>query len=130
MAEYLRGVLGDRYEYEGIASIAEMKAWIRSGEVLITHGWFTGSGHVIVLDGCDDKGFRAMDPYEEFDGSTWRYYGELQAYSGRYSDLLIYSACVAGESKWDADAIYQLRTIDLNHKAAWVHRIKPPIVGR
>lgn len=130
MAQYLREALGDRYQYEGSASIAEMKQWIRSGEVLITHGWFTGSGHVIVLDGCDDRGFRVMDPFEEFDGATWRYYGELQAYSGRYSDLLIYAACVVGENKWDADAIYQLRTIDLSHQAAWVHRIKPSVVGK
>lgn len=130
MAQYLREHLTNRYQYERVASIAEMKQWIRSGEVLIAHGWFTGSGHVIILDGCDDRGFRVMDPYEEFDGPTWQYYGDLQAYQGRYSDLLIYAACVAGHSKWDADAVYQLAAIDSQFKAAWVHRIKPPNLGK
>ncbi len=129
MAEYLHKYFASRYQYEGAASISDMKSWIRLGEVLITHGWFTGSGHVIILDGCDDRGFRAMDPFEEFDGPTWQYHGELQSYQGRYSDLLIYAACVAGNSKWDADAVYQIGAIDLSHKAAWVHRIKPSVAG-
>ena len=82
-----------------------------------------------------------MDPYEEFDGPTWKYHGELHAYQGRYSDLLIYAACVAGDNKSDADAVYQLAEIDSQfktvwvhqikpRKAAWVHRIKPPSLGK
>lgn len=124
MGVYLREFFGDRYEYTAHASIANMKDWIGLGDVLITHGWFTKSGHVIVVDGCDDRSLHVMDPNDEFEASQWRYLGEVAAYSGTYSDRLIYAACVAGVDCVDADALYQEGAIDRVEGNAWVHRIK------
>jgi hypothetical protein len=125
MGAYLREFFGDRYSYDGQASIAMMKSWIGAGEVLITHGCFTGAGHVIILDGCDDRSFRVMDPWEEFSASIWDYDGEVKAYLGPYSDRLIYAACVAGQSAMDAEGLYLDEAIDLAEQGAWVHRVRP-----
>lgn len=125
MANYLKGFFGDRYQYVPNASIADMAQWIGDGEVLITHGWFSNSGHVLILDGHKQGFFRVMDPYEEFDARSWRYPGSLQAFSGVYSEQLIYAACITGQSRDDADAAYQAKGFNRNEKDAWVHRIQP-----
>ena len=128
MAEYLAAHFGDRYSLDMTASIDDMRAWINGGEVLITHGWFTGPGHVICLDGVDKKGFRVMDPWEEFHAFEWLYLTDATAFQGVYSDDLIYAACVAGESRSDAHFIYlKGESIDRARGGAWVHRIKPGV---
>ena len=124
MGAYLKEFFGDRYEYTAHASISNIKDWIGLGDVVITHGWFTGVGHVIVIDGCDDRSLHVMDPWEEFSAATWSYPGGVGAFAGTYSDRLIYAACVAGESLDDADALYQEGAIDRAEGNAWVHRIK------
>lgn len=127
MAEYLTAFFGDRYSYHSSASIDDMRAWINSGDVLITHAWFTGSGHVVCIDGEDPTGFRMMDPWDEFDASQWDYPEETQAFQGIYSDLLIYAACVSGNSRDNAHSIYLSGAIDRSKGGAWVHRIKPGV---
>lgn len=128
MAEYLTAHFGDRYSLNMTASIDDMRSWINDGEVLITHGWFTGPGHVICLDGVDKKGFRVMDPWEEFHAFEWLYLADTTAFQGIYSDDLIYAACVLGESRSDAHRIYLSgEEIDRSKGAAWVHRIKPGV---
>ena len=125
MAEYLEEHFGDRYSLDMTASIDDMRSWINGGEVLITHGWFTGPGHVICLDGVDKKGFRAMDPWEEFHAFEWLYLSDVDAFQGIYSDDLIYAACVLGESRSDSHRIYLSGgAIDRARGGAWVHRIK------
>ena len=128
MAQYLAAHFGDRYSLNLTASIDDMRSDINEGCVLITHGWFTGPGHVICLDGVDSKGFRVMDPWEEFHGFEWMYLADVTAFQGIYSDELIYAACVAGESRHDAHRIYlEDSPIDRSRGGAWVHRIKPGV---
>ena len=127
MGQYLAAHFGDRYSYHSSASINDIRSYIDTGSVVIIHNWLTQSGHVICLDGEDSTGFRAMDPWEEFEASTWTYPLEMTAFQGIYSDLLIYAACVAGESKDDAHNIYSAGAIDRTKGGAWVHRISPGV---
>ena len=128
MGQYLRAFFGDRYSYHSNASIDDMRSYVDAGSVLITHGWFTDSGHVICIDGVDLKGFRVMDPWEEFHGFEWQYLSDVDAFQGIYSDDLIYAACVAGESRSDAHFIYlKGEDIDRLRGGAWVHRIAPGV---
>lgn len=130
MAEYLAAHFGDRYSLNMTASIDDMRSDINEGCVLITHGWFTGPGHVICLDGVDQKGFRVLDPWEEFHAFEWDYISEVSAFQGIYSDELIYAACVVGESRHDSHRIYlEDGPIDRAKGGAWVHRIRPEVAS-
>ncbi|MGL5062266.1 MAG: hypothetical protein ACRC62_20005, partial [Microcoleus sp.] len=127
MAQYLRDHFGDRYALHMTASINDMRSMIRSGSVLITHGWLTDAGHVFILDGVNDRSFRVMDSWEEFDGVNWTYPSDLESFQGNYSDALIWAACVAGNSVDDAHWLYENQAIDRSQKGAWVHEIKPGV---
>ena len=130
MAHYARSVLGDRYSYDGNACLEDVYAWLRAGELLITHGWFTDSGHVICLDGlkANPDGSEAIsvkDPWSEFDAASWSYPHQTTFYDGYYSDRCIYAACVAGHSVTDARNVYKAAQVDTRRGGMWVHRIKP-----
>ena len=130
MAQYLTAHFGDRYSYHPAASIDDMRSDVEEGCVLITHGWMTKAGHVLCLDGVDAKGFRVLDPWEEFHAFEWQYLAAIDAFQGVYSDELIYAACVAGESRHDAHRIYlEDGAIDRSKGGAWVHRIKPGVTS-
>lgn len=118
---------GRPYRYEGNASLSQVYEWLRAGEFLITHGWFTSSGHVICLDGLKTRSpircsLNVKDPWSEFNATSWRYDLTSKFYDGFYSDGLIYAACVAGASSSDAKRIYQKGSIDIHRKGMWVHR--------
>jgi hypothetical protein len=131
MADVARSIIGPRYSLDLDASLNDCKQWLTAGEFLITHGWFTGSGHVICLDGCQADAeklsikFDVRDPWGEFDARSWRYAGGADRYDGFYSAFLIYAACVAGQSRDDAARIYRRGELDSRHGGMWVHRIKP-----
>jgi hypothetical protein len=113
-------------KYESNASLAKCCEWLKAGEFLITHGWFTGSGHVICLDGLKDAGdnyvFDVKDPWSEFNTVTWRYDLGSQFFDGFYSDLLVYATCVAGTSAGTARSTYNRGKVDVNRGGMWVHR--------
>jgi hypothetical protein len=127
MAQYLEGHFKERYSLHLDASINDIRSMIRSGSVLIIHGWFSNSGHVIILDGANDRSFRVMDPFEEFDALNWRYPSNLESFQGLYSDALIWAACVVGTGPDDASYLYENQAIDRSQKGAWVHQIKPKL---
>ena len=119
------------YQFENNASISQIRDWLKSGEFLIIHGWFTTSGHVIVIDGVEidpsnlSYKFSVRDPWAEFDFSTWSYDISGAGFHGFYSSYGIYAACVVSQSKSDAADIYSRKELDANRGGAWVHRIKP-----
>lgn len=117
---------GRPYRYEGNASLARCYEWLKAGEFLITHGWFTRSGHVICLDGlkrvANAYTFDVKDPWSEFNVQTWRYDLGSRFYDGFYSDLLIYATCVASSSVGHAQQLYQSGRVDANRGGMWVHR--------
>lgn len=130
MGTVIKSYVGKRYVYNGNASLQEIISYLKGGELLITHGYFTGSGHVIVLDGFKDPSngpdlFNVKDPWSEFDGPSWSYNNPgVQFYDGFYSAHTVYAACVVGASVWDAARQYKA-PLDYNAKGAWVHRIMP-----
>ena len=118
---------GKPYRFDANASLKQVYEWLKAGEFLITHGWFTRSGHVICLDGLKARSpvrysINVKDPWSEFNASTWSYDQNSKFYDGFYSDGLIYAACVAGSSCSDAKKIYQKGSIDILQKGMWVHR--------
>ena len=65
----LRKVLiqyGYKDDFQPDAKWAEVKAWLDSGKPCITHGWFTQSGHIIVIVGYNNRGWIVNDPYGEW----------------------------------------------------------------
>jgi lysozyme len=125
MAAVIRAY-GRPYRYESSASLAKCREWLKAGEFLITHGWFTGSGHVICLDGlkrvADAYAFDVKDPWSEFNAASWRYDLGGKFFDGFYSDNLIYAACVAGANVNHARQLYQAGQLDINRGGMWVHR--------
>jgi hypothetical protein len=115
------------YRYEGNASLNDCYRWLKAGEFLITHGWFTRSGHVICLDGLrrnpdGSHSLNVKDPWSEFDAPAWLYNLGSKFYDGYYSDLCIYAACVAGVSVSSAKLLYERGTFNPALKTMWVHR--------
>jgi len=120
-----------KYQFEDNASLSQVRDWIKSGEFLILHGWLTGAGHVIAIDGVEIDSsnlsyrFSVRDPWSEFDFKAWSYDLDGVGFHGFYSSYGIYAACVAGQSKSDAAAVYSRGELDSSRGGAWVHRIKP-----
>jgi len=133
MGQVLRRYKGKKYIFDESASINDMAAYLKAGEFLITHGWFTRSGHVIALDGVAEKvgkpgsvEFNVKDPWSEFDGPSWSYNKPwAKFYDGFYSDRLIYASCVVGMSRNDAAQCYKSEPVQPHVGQAWVHRILP-----
>jgi lysozyme len=127
MAAVIR-TYGRPYILDENASLAKCYEWLKAGEFLITHGWFTNSGHVICLDGlkaASEPGRYALDvkdPWSEFNVKTWRYDLGSKFFDGFYSDLLIYATCVASFSVGGAREIYQRGKVDASRGGMWVHR--------
>jgi predicted chitinase len=119
---------GRPYVLDQDASLEKCYQWLKAGEFLITHGWFTSSGHVICLDGlkaASEPGryvFDAKDPWSEFNVQTWRYDLGSRFFDGFYSDLLIYATCVASASAAAAQATYRRGRVDARQGGMWVHR--------
>jgi hypothetical protein len=119
---------GRPYKYEGNASLAQVYEWLKAGEFLITHGWFTSSGHVICLDGLKARAtsnrhdLNVKDPWSEFNAVKWLYDKASKFYDGFYSDRLIYATCVAGAGSLNAKRIYDSGIVDTAKGGMWVHR--------
>jgi hypothetical protein len=132
MGVLLRKEFGDRYIFDDNASMSEIREWLRDGEFLISHGWFTASGHVIALDGVTidpsklSYKISVKDPWSEFSFSAWAYNNpSATQYDGDYSAHGLYASIIAGQSVSDAISIYQRGELDSNRKGAWIHRILP-----
>jgi hypothetical protein len=128
MASVIRDY-GRPYILDMNASLTKVYEWLKAGEFLITHGWFTGSGHVICLDGLrkNPNGSYSLDvkdPWSEFNAPAWRYDKNSKFYDGFYSDLCIYAACVAGTSVSSSRSVYQAGKVDVNKGGMWVHRFQ------
>lgn len=125
MGQYLKPRVKE-YRYLSNASLNDAIKALRDGYQLITHGWFTGSGHVIGLSGwnAERETFVAEDPWFEFDFPGWRYLYDRCGNDAPYSALGIYAACVAGQSVSDAKAVYYFGEVDYSYQAMWLHMVK------
>lgn len=135
IGKYLKSVVGNKYYYNGNASLSDMLVAIRDlGAFLIIHTSLTVSGHVIAINGVDVDGsgiiqaFHVFDSWSEFDGASFSYPNSdsENSFVGLYSKNLIYSACVADGGRFDtAKAQYYQDAPDSNRKGAWLHIILP-----
>jgi hypothetical protein len=131
MGIVLKERLGDRYAYNGNASINDMIGWLKNGEFLILHTFLTPSGHVIASDGVKDvQGssdyFDAKDPWSEFDATSFSYNKpSINFYDGFYSARLIYAVAVAAYSFEEAISTYQSGAFNPEQGGAWIHRVLP-----
>lgn len=62
---------GARDAFDSHATVSAVKDWLASGNPAVTHGYFTKSGHIVVLVGYDDAGFIVHDPYGEWFASGY-----------------------------------------------------------
>lgn len=120
-----------RYTLDLDGSLEKAIEWLKAGDLLITHGWFTRSGHVIVLDGLrrnpnGSLDYDTADPFSEFDAAAWAYQSSAKFFDGFYSERLIYAACVAGTSASHAAGIYKAGAVDRKRGGMWIHRFRPP----
>ncbi len=66
------GKFGIRDDFKQDATHAQVKEHLNKGFPVIVHGWFTQSGHIIVIVGYDDKAYGGRgayivnDPYGEY----------------------------------------------------------------
>jgi hypothetical protein len=131
MGKVIRTYKNANYSFDGNGSLEKVYEWLKAGELLITHGWFTRSGHVIILDGLMQNPINksysldVKDPWSEFMADTWSYKKTVKFYDGFYSENVIYAACVAGASAVNAASIYKNKGLDRKKGGMWVHRFKP-----
>lgn len=89
---------GCRDDFRTDATIDQVKAWLFAGNPIVTHGWLSASGHLIVLAGYDEKGFLCHDPYGEW--NNWGYDTSVSGEYVHYSYDLIRRTCMADGQFW------------------------------
>ncbi|MEO8892148.1 MAG: hypothetical protein ABI417_11540 [Coleofasciculaceae cyanobacterium] len=91
---------------------------------MITHGWFTVPGHVILLIGYEADPvtlsycFIVHDPYAEYDFSNGAHDLSKSGESVRYSSYGIYATNVDSDSYDRAREIYKQKTLKSNEQNA------------
>lgn len=95
-------VYGCHDTFKTNATILEVKEWLIQGNPAVVHGYFTKSGHIIVIIGYNSKGFLVNDPYGEL---MWNpsnsYYDIYSSGAGlTYSYNLINSTCCTDNEFW------------------------------
>jgi hypothetical protein len=130
MGEYLNSYVKE-YKYHGQASLNDAIKALEDGWQLITHGWFTTSGHVIGISGWDaeTRKFNAEDPWYEFHFNEWSYAPWIvDGDDMPYSDRGIWASCVVGQSADDAYWNYHQTQVLLpkhyEDQGMWLHMIK------
>ncbi len=53
-------------DFQEKANWQDVKMWLAKGNPAIVHGFFTGSGHIVVITGFNDRGWIVNDPYGEW----------------------------------------------------------------
>ncbi len=64
-------IYGYQDDFQPDAKWGDVKKWLDSGKPCIVHGWFTRSGHIIVIIGYNQKGWIVNDPYGEWYASGY-----------------------------------------------------------
>jgi hypothetical protein len=79
LPEDMASLINDEYGNLGIRdSVTRTGTWkdvteaIIAGHPTIVHGWFTQSGHIVLIKGYSDKGYLINDPYGEWFADGYR----------------------------------------------------------
>lgn len=89
---------GLKDKFTPYGAVENVKAWLAEGKPVITHGYFTSFGHIIVLVGYDEKGWIVHDPYGEWFASGYR--NDLSGAFLHYSYDLIQRTCMPDGDFW------------------------------
>lgn len=125
MGTYLKPRVKE-YKFLENASINDMRQALKDGYQLITHGYFSHSGHVICIVGMKNNNtFICDDPWYEINFNGWTYAPwEASGNNVEYSAYGIYAACVVGQSADHAASVYNKGELNSTTKGAWVHYIR------
>jgi hypothetical protein len=129
MGQYLKSRV-QFYKFLVSGSLEDVKNALDDGCVVITHGWFTESGHVITLVGYESDPetlsyrFIVDDPWMEFSFPSAQYIPNSSGDNVRYSSYGLYAYCVASSNYRNAAQIYAQGTLLSSEKGAWLHIIK------
>ncbi|MBI4784006.1 MAG: C39 family peptidase [Oscillatoriophycideae cyanobacterium NC_groundwater_1537_Pr4_S-0.65um_50_18] len=89
---------GVKDDFSAKAYLKDIKEALDKGRPCIVHGYFTESGHIIVIRGYDVTGFWVNDPYGEYFSSGYR--TDLSGGNLRYSYKLIQETCAVDGYIW------------------------------
>jgi uncharacterized protein YvpB len=89
---------GYRDDFRSNATIEQVQNWLADGKPIVTHGYFTTFGHIVVLTGFDETGFIVNDPYGEWTSSGYR--TDLSGKQVHYSYRMIKTLCIPDGSFW------------------------------
>jgi hypothetical protein len=129
MGHYLQSHV-DSYKFLVDGSLNDAKKALDDGFAVITHGWFTRPGHVILLIGYEadpatmSYRFIVHDPFAEYDFPNGVHDESKSGESVRYSSYGIYATCVASADYGHALDLYAQKKLKSNEQNAWLHIIK------
>lgn len=66
------GAFGVKDDFRFRSSWDRIRDTLRGGNPVIVHGWFTRSGHIIVIRGFNDRGWIVNDPWGEWFASGYK----------------------------------------------------------
>jgi hypothetical protein len=96
--EKLIHIYGYKDDFQPDAKWGDAKKWLAAGNPLIVHGWFTRSGHIIVIRGYNEKGWIVNDPYGEW--FSWGYDTSLTGKGLTYSYGMMRQVCGTDGDLW------------------------------
>lgn len=129
MGQYLKPHV-QSYKFVESGSLIDAKDALDNGCVVITHGWFTPSGHVICLVGHEPDPntlsyrFIVDDPFAEFSFPDAQYISDRSGDNVRYSSYGMYAYCVTSQSYEHAAQLYRQGQLLSAEQGAWLHVIK------
>jgi uncharacterized protein YvpB len=95
---------GGKDAFDSHATLDAVKGWLAAGNPIVTHGYFTSFGHIVVLVGYDDNGFIVNDPYGEWYAESYDRNdpngNNEKGKSLNYSYHLIEDTCMTGGEFW------------------------------
>ena len=130
MGDYLLESHVKSYKFLLNGSLNDAKKALDEGCAVITHGWFTPIGHVIVLIGYEadpvtlSYRFIVHDPRGEYNFPDGEHDTSKSGESLRYSSYGIYATCVASAGYDHALDLYRQKTLESNEQNAWLHIIQ------
>ena len=129
MGDYLESRVKS-YKFILNGSLNDAKKALDEGCAVITHGWFTPVGHVIVLIGYEadpvtmSYRFIVHDPWAEYNFPKGDHDDSKSGESVRYSSYGIYATCVASTDYDHARNLYTQKILKSNEQNAWLHIIQ------
>jgi uncharacterized protein YvpB len=89
---------GCRDDFRTNATFEQVQEWLTDGKPIVTHGYFTSFGHIVVIAGFDEKGFIVHDPYGEWTPNGYR--TDLSGKYINYSYSMMRNVCMPDGSFW------------------------------